>query len=407
MSRNLFVCLFLLISTLSNAQYKNDNTKYKTVFLEDLCKTLENNNGYILLDVRSKGEYYDTSSSLNYNMGHLKNAINIDVQELPKRLNELKNDKDKPIFVYCSHSQRSRRASALLADSGFTKIYNINGGLTTFNLLKESGIPCSSSFYETANKFNLLSPQSVIETIENNKNVFILDVRKDSVFNNYSADVKLNSYGKLKGAVNIPLSTLAASLKKLPSKTKIIIVDDYGNDSPKAADILMSNGYTDINILFNGMDRWVSTPETEAKGKGQYWEPSASFNLLSADEAYEMAKKGDTILFLDVRTKDEFTNQSSMSFRNIGNIKKAVNIPLVDLPERMWDIKKYQNRPIIVYAFSNSPEMFQAAKLLSISGYTNVNVLLGGLFNLRWRAANIKGKSQLKDWVENVPADNL
>src|SRR6476646_310699 len=146
MSKKTVVFLFLLIAFTSNAQYKNDNKKYKTVFLEDLCKTLQDNDGYILLDVRSKGEFYDTSVATNLNIGHLKNATNIDIQELPKRLNELKKDKDKPIFVYCSHSQRSRRASNLLADSGFTKIYNINGGFTTFNLLRETDIPCSASF---------------------------------------------------------------------------------------------------------------------------------------------------------------------------------------------------------------------------------------------------------------------
>src|SRR5689334_18393903 len=96
---------FILFVFTSHAQYKNDNTKFKTVFLEDLCKTLQNNNGYILLDVRSKGEYCDTSSATNLNIGHLKNAINIDVSELPQRLKELQEDKDKPIFVYCSHSQ--------------------------------------------------------------------------------------------------------------------------------------------------------------------------------------------------------------------------------------------------------------------------------------------------------------
>src|SRR5689334_24925035 len=105
MLTRLFALVFVLTTITSNAQYKNDNTKFKTVFLEDLCKTLQNNNGYILLDVRSKGEYCDTSSATNLNIGHLKNAINIDVSELPQRLKELQEDKDKPIFVYCSHSQ--------------------------------------------------------------------------------------------------------------------------------------------------------------------------------------------------------------------------------------------------------------------------------------------------------------
>lgn len=398
---------FILFVFTSHAQYKNDNTKFKTVFLEDLCKTLQNNNGYILLDVRSKGEYCDTSSATNLNIGHLKNAINIDVSELPQRLKELQEDKDKPIFVYCSHSQRSRRASALLADSGFSKIYNVNGGLTTFNILKESGIPCSSSFYETANKFNLVSPDVVITTLEKNKNVFILDVRKDSVFNGISRDDKLNSYGKLKNAVNIPLSTLSNSLGQIPANSKIIIVDDYGNESPKAADILLAKGYKDISIVFNGMDRWAGTPAGEAPGREKYWVHPGAYHLLSADDFDELAKKNSSVIILDVRTADEYNNKSAQSFRNIGNIKKAKNIPVADLSTRMQEINDYKSKPVVIYAFSGSPEMFTAARQLSSNGFTNVNVLMGGLFNLRWRAANIKGKAQLKDWVENIPADNL
>ena len=125
----LLIGSFILCSTI-NAQYQFDNVKFKTVYIEDLCQTLKENPGFLLLDVRSTGEFHDTSTSINYNIGHLNNAINIDVRELPVRLKELYAYKNKPVFIYCSHSQRSRRASALLADSGFTKVYNINGGLT-------------------------------------------------------------------------------------------------------------------------------------------------------------------------------------------------------------------------------------------------------------------------------------
>ena len=60
----------------------------------DLCATLEKNKGYILLDVRSPGEYADTSTFASYNLGHLKGARNIDVGQLGKRLSEIKEYKD-------------------------------------------------------------------------------------------------------------------------------------------------------------------------------------------------------------------------------------------------------------------------------------------------------------------------
>src|SRR3954462_12559086 len=127
----LFFLLFC--SALVQAQFKNDNVKYSTVYPQDLCKTLESNPGYTILDVRSQGEFDDTlSGAPGLNIGHIKDALHISIQELPMRWKELLPYKDKPLFISCSHSQRSRRASRMLADSGFTKLYNVDGGLTNF-----------------------------------------------------------------------------------------------------------------------------------------------------------------------------------------------------------------------------------------------------------------------------------
>src|SRR5687768_1397786 len=89
----------LMCSTLNSlAQFKNDNVLYKTVDPADLCSTLEKNKGFLLLDVRSKAEHYDTSSSPAYNLGHLKGAKNIDIRELGTRISEIKAYKDQPVF---------------------------------------------------------------------------------------------------------------------------------------------------------------------------------------------------------------------------------------------------------------------------------------------------------------------
>src|ERR1700712_3490009 len=113
-----FLAVFLCSCTMiSYAQFKADNVKYKTVFPEDLCKTMQENPGYTIVDVRSDAEFYDTATmSQSMNIGHLNNAIHINITQLPARWKELAAYKDKPLFIYCSHSQRSRRASRLLAD---------------------------------------------------------------------------------------------------------------------------------------------------------------------------------------------------------------------------------------------------------------------------------------------------
>lgn len=397
----------LLFAMTSRAQFKDDNVKYKTVFMEDLCETLRNNPDYILLDVRSRGEYADTSASNYLNIGHLKNAINIDIGELGRRLDEIRNASNKPVFIYCSHSQRSRRASTLLADSGFAKVYNINGGLTTFNLLKETGIPCSALFYETQNQYRFLAPADLISMIKKEKNIFILDIRPDSVFNAISRDEFQNASGKIHNAVNIPLSSLAGALSQVPKNQKIIIVDEAGNEGPKAAKFLLSNGYTDIFLAFNGMSAWNSTPLNELPEKNKFWSSPASYKMITADDFDAMAKNNKQVVIVDVRTVDEFNNKSKETWRNRGNIINAINIPGADFAGRWKELDAYKKNPVVLYHFSSHKDAFLAAKTLTENGFANVYVFMGGIWNLRWRAANIKGKDHLNKWLENIPPENL
>ena len=81
--------LLLISSQIVFSQYKYDNTTYKTIFLNELCDALERNPGHLLLDVRSKGEFYDTSTSASLNIGHLKGAVNMDINDMEKRWKEL------------------------------------------------------------------------------------------------------------------------------------------------------------------------------------------------------------------------------------------------------------------------------------------------------------------------------
>ena len=60
----------------------------------------------------------------------------------------------------------------------------------------------------------------------------------------------------------------------------------------------------------------------------------------------------------------------------------------------------------MLYGFGGGPEPITAANTLSQAGFTKVNVLMGGVFGLRWTAANKKGQAALKDWVVDVPEVN-
>ena len=87
---------------------------------------INNNTGYpnlLVLDVRTIEEY---------NNAHLYNVTLIPVDELESRLNEIESYNDTEIIVYCRSGSRSLQASNLLVDNNFTKIYNMEGGITAW-----------------------------------------------------------------------------------------------------------------------------------------------------------------------------------------------------------------------------------------------------------------------------------
>ncbi len=73
--------------------------------------------GATVVDVRTPGEYQT---------GAYPGAVNIPVQELDRRMGELR--KDRPIVVYCASGMRSASAERLLRARGFTDVVN-GGGL--------------------------------------------------------------------------------------------------------------------------------------------------------------------------------------------------------------------------------------------------------------------------------------
>ena len=94
------------------ADFESINAKQAIVLLEE-------DHNVTLLDVRTQKEYENR---------HVKNAIHIPVQKLSSSLDLLKDDKSKPIVVYCRSGSRSIKASRILEKNGFIPL-NVKGGI--------------------------------------------------------------------------------------------------------------------------------------------------------------------------------------------------------------------------------------------------------------------------------------
>jgi len=91
---------------------------YRQIDMADAITMMEEETGYIILDVRTPEEFADR---------HIPGAINVpnetigteDIPELP--------DKDQLILVYCRSGNRSKQASEKLVALGYTNIVEFGG----------------------------------------------------------------------------------------------------------------------------------------------------------------------------------------------------------------------------------------------------------------------------------------
>ena len=92
----------------------------------DYRQQFEGDGNHILIDVRTPEEF---------GTGHIPGSININVETLANRLDEI--PEDQPIVVYCRSGNRSATAATILVNAGFSPVYDL-GGIQTW---VEEGFP--------------------------------------------------------------------------------------------------------------------------------------------------------------------------------------------------------------------------------------------------------------------------
>ncbi len=83
---------------------------------------LINHQNAVVLDVREDSEYY---------AGHVPHSVHVPLGQLAKHP-ELEKYKGRPIIAICRSGMRSGHACRVLRKSGFEQVYNMAGGITTW-----------------------------------------------------------------------------------------------------------------------------------------------------------------------------------------------------------------------------------------------------------------------------------
>lgn len=160
----------------------------------------------------------DVRTSQEFRSGAVPNAVNIPLDELMQRYEELGNDADRDITVYCASGARSAYAQRMLMQMGYTNVKN--GG----------GLHSMMAKVRTVNEPEKESKQNLNEPL-------IIDVRTRGEFLS----------GAYPGAVNIELDQLVARAGELGDKSRdITLYCASGARSAYGQRLLQQLGFSNV-----------------------------------------------------------------------------------------------------------------------------------------------------------------
>ena len=124
MNKIIYIVLIIIIIggivLMFNKNEKNSEEKatIKYVSMDEIIQIMNENEDYIILDVRTIEEY---------NEGHIPNAICIPNETIGQDVvNKLPN-KEQLILIYCRSGNRSKQAAAKLEKLGYTNLIEFGG----------------------------------------------------------------------------------------------------------------------------------------------------------------------------------------------------------------------------------------------------------------------------------------
>ena len=108
----------LLLAACGQDKENNQGAVYMNITAEEAKEIMDSEEGYIILDVRTREEYDE---------GHIPGAIVISHEEIAEKSEDVLTDKDQLILVYCRSGRRSKIAAEALVELGYTNIKEFGG----------------------------------------------------------------------------------------------------------------------------------------------------------------------------------------------------------------------------------------------------------------------------------------
>jgi uncharacterized membrane protein YdjX (TVP38/TMEM64 family)/rhodanese-related sulfurtransferase len=99
--------------------------------IPEFRQRLDSEKNLLVLDVRTAEDFIGEQ-------GHIGAAVNIPVEELQQRMDEIGNYLEQPVAIICRTDKKSANAALLLKEEGFADVHIVRGGMTKWI---EAGLP--------------------------------------------------------------------------------------------------------------------------------------------------------------------------------------------------------------------------------------------------------------------------
>jgi uncharacterized membrane protein YdjX (TVP38/TMEM64 family)/rhodanese-related sulfurtransferase len=124
--------------------------KPRWIIVDELAARVGETGDTTVIDVRGPDEFAGP-------LGHIRNARNVPLGDLPARLADLKSLAVRPIVLVCHADKRSANAAGLLAEAGFGDVRVLRGGMVRWN---EAGLPVAGRHREEHHEASRLGVRS-------------------------------------------------------------------------------------------------------------------------------------------------------------------------------------------------------------------------------------------------------
>jgi rhodanese-related sulfurtransferase len=213
----------------------------------------------------------------------------------------------------------------------------------------------------------MICPSRLRRLLDEGASLALLDVREHGEYN----------LAHIPGASSLPRRLLESNVGRLvPWRgAQVVVCDDDGRRAVLAARTLGRMGYTRIDVLEGGVNRWASENHpTEwgmnvpSKEFGERIEVRHHVPTIEARELEACMRRGDDLVILDTRTPEEYGRHC---------IPGGRSLPGGELPLRVTDIAAPAGATIVVNCAGRTRSII-GARVLQRMGLPNVVSLKNG-----------------------------